>query len=114
MALNTISFNRSFVELAEMNEETRIRNIRNIVEDEARQLLAVNQRTDYVDVRSHLYNVAWSQFDSESDDHEVYKDRVILAVKRIIDDWIIIAYDLTKQSMASNRSQPRESWRGKK
>ena len=90
----------------------RIRNILKGVEDEARQLLAVNQRTDYVDVRSHLYNVAWSQFDSESDDHEVYKDRVILAVKRIIDDWIIIAYDLTKQS-TSNRLPPRGRWRGR-
>ena len=72
-------------------DEARIRSILNSVEDEAYQLLVVNQRSDYGDVEVQLYNVAWSQFNSESDDHEEYRCLVIDAAKRIIDDWIVIA-----------------------
>ena len=92
-----------------MDGETGIRNILNSVEVEARQLLVVDQRTDYGDVRRHLYNFAWSQFDCEFDDHEAYKDQVIDKAKRIIDDWIVIAYDLTKHS-ASIQLPPRGGW----
>ena len=74
-----------------MDEESRMRIILKSVEDEAHQLLVVNQRRDYGDVEVQLYNVAWSHFNSEFDNHEAYRDRVVDATKRIIDDLIVIA-----------------------
>ena len=75
-------------------EEERVNSILKSVGDEAHQLLIVNKRKDFGDVKIHLYKVAWSHSNSQCDSHVSFKNYVFPEAARLIDALVFRAANL--------------------
>ena len=75
-------------------DEARVSSILKSVGDEAHQLLTVDERRDFSDVKIHLFDVAWSHFNSQYDSDVLFKNYIIPEAERLIDARVFRADNL--------------------